>query len=103
MNPQLLSFYVAAIVLVALAGLYYLLVTTNLIRAIIGLELITKSLTVGLVLAGRLTGKVGIAQSLVITLIVVEVVIMVVAVGLILTGHRHTGQVDVRHLRNIKG
>lgn len=103
MNPQLLSFYVAAIVLVALAGLYYLLVTTNLIRAIIGLELITKSVTVGLVLAGRLTGKVGVAQSLVITLIVVEVVIMVVAVGLILAGHRHTGQVDVRHLRNIKG
>lgn len=103
MNPELLSFYLAAIVLTALAGLYYLLVTTHLIRAIIGLELITKAITVGLVLAGRLTGKVGLAQSLVITLIVVEVVIMVVAVGLILTGHRHTGQVDVRDLRNIKG
>lgn len=103
MNPELLSLYVAAIAVVGLAGLYYLLVTTNLIRAIIGLELITKAITVGLVLAGRLTGKVGLAQSLVITLIVVEVVVMVVAVGLILAGHRHTGQVDVRHLRSIKG
>jgi multisubunit Na+/H+ antiporter MnhC subunit len=103
MHAELLSFYVAAIVLVALAGLYYLLVTTNLIRAIIGLELITKAITLGLVLAGRLTGKVGLAQSLVITLIVVEVVIMVVAVGLILMGHRHTDAVEVRNLRNIKG
>ena len=103
MNAELLSLYVAAIVLVALAGLYYLLVTTSLIRAVIGLELVTKSVTLGLILAGRLTGKVGIAQSLVITLIVVEVVIMVVAVGLILAGHRHTGQVDVRDLRNIQG
>ncbi len=103
MNAELLSLYVTAIVLVALAGLYYLLVTTSLIRAVIGLELVTKSVTLGLILAGRLTGKVGIAQSLVITLIVVEVVIMVVAVGLILAGHRHTGQVDVRDLRNIKG
>jgi multisubunit Na+/H+ antiporter MnhC subunit len=103
MNAELLSFYVAAIVLVALAGLYYLLVTTNLIRAVIGLELVTKAITVGLVLAGRLTGKVGIAQSLVITLIVVEVVIMVVAVGLILNAHRQTNDVDVRRLRNIKG
>lgn len=103
MNAELLSLYITAIVLVALAGLYYLLVTTSLIRAVIGLELVTKSVTLGLILAGRLTGKVGIAQSLVITLIVVEVVIMVVAVGLILTGHRHTGQVDVRDLRNIKG
>jgi multisubunit Na+/H+ antiporter MnhC subunit len=103
MNPELLSAYVAAIALVAIAGIYYLLVTTNLIRAVIGLELVTKSVTLGLVLAGRLTGKTGVAQSLVITLIVVEVVIMVVAVGLILAGHRHTGQVDVRQLRNIKG
>lgn len=103
MNPELLSFYVAAVALVAFAGIYYLLVTTSLIRAIIGLELVTKSVTLGLILAGRLTGKVGLAQSLVITLIVVEVVVMVVAVGLVLTGHRHTGQVDVRNLRNIKG
>jgi multisubunit Na+/H+ antiporter MnhC subunit len=103
MNAELLSLYVAAIVVVAVTGLYYLLVTTNLIRAIIGLELITKSVTLGLILAGRLTGKVGVAQSLVITLIVVEVVIMVAAVGLILAAHRHTGRVDVRQLRNIKG
>jgi multisubunit Na+/H+ antiporter MnhC subunit len=103
MNAELLAFYVAAIVLTALAGIYYLLVTTNLIRAIIGLELVTKAVTLGLVLAGRLTGRVGMAQALVITLIVVEVVIMVVAVGLILVGHRHTQRVDVRDLRNIKG
>lgn len=103
MQPELLNFYLAAIVLVGVAGLYYLLVTTSLIRAVIGLELITKSVTVGLILAGRLTGKVGMAQSLVITLIVVEVVVMVVAVGLILAGHRHTDRVDVRDLRNIKG
>jgi NADH-quinone oxidoreductase subunit K/multicomponent Na+:H+ antiporter subunit C len=103
MNPQLLHFYVTAIVLVAVAGLYYLLVTTSLIRAIIGLELVTKSITVGLILAGKLTGKIGVAQSLAITLIVVEVVVMVVAVGLILAGYRHTDGVDVRDLRNIKG
>ncbi|HEY5957911.1 MAG TPA: NADH-quinone oxidoreductase subunit K [Polyangiaceae bacterium] len=103
MNAQLLNFYIAAIVMVGFAGLYYLLVTTSLIRAVIGLELVTKAITVGLVLAGKLTGRVGVAQSLVITLIVVEVVVMVVAVGLILAAHRHTDRVDVRDLRNIKG
>jgi len=103
MNAELLSVYITAIVLVATAGLYYLLVTTNLIRAVIGLELVTKAVTVGLVLAGRLTGNTGLTQTLVITLIVVEVVVMVVAVGLILLGHKHTNGVDVRQLRNIKG
>jgi ABC-type transporter Mla maintaining outer membrane lipid asymmetry ATPase subunit MlaF len=65
MNANLLPLYVAAVVLVATAGLYYLLVTTNLIRAIIGLELITKGITVGLALVGKLTGHQGLAQTLI--------------------------------------
>jgi multisubunit Na+/H+ antiporter MnhC subunit len=103
MSPDLLRIYLAGIILVGIAGLYYLLATTHQIRLIIGLELITKALTVGLILAGRLTGKMGLAQSMVITLIVIEVVVMVVATGFILSSHRLTGQLDRRNLRNIKG
>ncbi len=103
MSGELITLYVTAIVLVAVTGLYYLLVTTSLIRAVIGLELVTKSITLGLILAGRLTGKVGLGQALAITLIVVEVVVLVVAVGLILLAHRHTNKVDTRDLRSIKG
>ena len=103
MSSELITLYMTAIVLVAAAGLYYLLVTTSLIRAVIGLELVTKSITLGLILAGRLTGKVGLGQALAITLIVVEVVVLVVAVGLILLAHRHTNKVDTRGLRSIKG
>ena len=103
MSGELLTLYVAAIALVGIAGLYYLLVTTNLIRALIGVELMMKAVTLGLILAGRLTGHVGLAQSLVITLIVVEVVVMVVAVGLILLVHRHTNRLNARELNNIKG
>ena len=103
MSGELLTLYVTAMVLVAVTGLYFLLVTTNLIRAIIGLELVTKSITLGLVLAGRITGHVGLGQALAITVIVVEVVVMVVAAGLILLAHRHTNRVDTRSLRSIKG
>jgi NADH:ubiquinone oxidoreductase subunit K len=103
MSGELLTVYVAAIILVAAAGLYSVLVTTNLIRVVIGLELITKAVTIGLVLAGRLTGKLGTGQALAITVIVIEVVVMVVAVGIILMAQRGTGKLDVRLLRNIKG
>jgi multisubunit Na+/H+ antiporter MnhC subunit len=103
MSAELLPLYVIAIVLVATSGLYYLLVTSNLIRAVIGLELITKALTVGLALAGKLTGNIGLAQTLIITLIVVEVVVMVVATGLILLAYKQTGELSVGRLRNIKG
>ena len=103
MSGELLILYVTAMALVAIAGIYYLLVTRNLIRALIGLELVTKSITLGLVLVGRITGNVGLGQALAITLIVVEVVVMVVAAGLILLAHKHTGKVDTRGLRSIKG
>lgn len=103
MSGELLKLYVAGIILVSIAGLYYLLVTTNYIRALIGVELMMKAVTLGIILTGRLTGHVGLAQSLVITLIVVEVVVMVVAVGLILLIHRHTDRLNVRELHNNKG
>jgi multisubunit Na+/H+ antiporter MnhC subunit len=103
MSAELLTLYVAAIALSATAGLFCLLATTSLLRALIGLELVTKAATLGLVLVGKLTGNVGFTQALAITLIVVEVVVMVVAVGLVLVNHKHTGSVDVRGLRNIKG
>ena len=103
MSGELLAVYVTSVVLVLIAGLYYLLVTTNLIRAVIGLELLTKSVTLAIILAGHLTGKTGLAQALAITLIVVEVVVMVAAMGIILNAFRQNKSVDVRLLRNVKG
>ena len=103
MPGELLAIYLAGIALVLVAGLYYLLVTTNLIRAVIGLELLTKAVTLAIVLAGHLTNKPGLGQALAITLIVVEVVVMVAAVGIILAAYRQNKSVDVRLLRNVKG
>lgn len=103
MSGDLLCLYVAGIAVTLTAGLFYVLVTTNLVRAIIGLELVTKALTLALVLAGHVTGRVGLAQSLAITLIVVEVVVIVVAVGIVISAHRRNGSVDARSLREVKG
>jgi multisubunit Na+/H+ antiporter MnhC subunit len=79
------------------------LVTINLIRAIIGLELLTKAVTLLLILAGYVTGRTGLTQSLAITLIVIEVVVIAVAMGVILSAFRHNKKIDVRLLRNVKG
>lgn len=89
--------------LVFLIGLYCILVTFNLIRAIIGLELLTKAVTLFLILVGYVTGRTGLAQALAITLIVIEVVVIAVAVGVILCVFKHNKTIDVKLLRNIKG
>jgi NADH-quinone oxidoreductase subunit K len=91
------------IILVFIAGLYCLLVTFNLIRVLIGLELLIKAVTLSIILAGYVAGRTALAQALAITLIVIEVVVIAVAVGVILCVFRCNKSVNVRLLRNVKG
>ena len=84
-------------------GIYCVLVTYNLIRALIGLELLVKGATLLLVVAGFAGGRIALMQSLVITLIVIDVVIMTVAVGVVLGIHGHYRSLDARKIRNLKG
>ena len=85
------------------AGFYGVLVTRNLIRALIGVELLTKAVTLLLVLAGYVANRIALAQSLAITLIVIEVAVIVAAISIVLCVHRRTGSVDAAQLRSVKG
>lgn len=90
-------------VLLLLTGAYCILVSQNLIRILIGIELFTKAVTLMLVAAAYANGRNGLGQSLVITLIVVEVVVIAVAAGVIINSYQHTNGLDARNLRNLKG
>ena len=90
------------VVLLYVIGFYYLVTTRNLIRILIALEVLTKGVTLTLILAGKMTGQIATAQSMVITLIIIEVVILAVAAGIIIGVVRHTGSLDVRKIFNKK-
>ncbi len=100
---QMFWMYSAGIFLLFVAGLYCLLATYNLVRAVIGIELMIKAVTLFIILAGYVTGRTGLAQAFAITLIVIEVVIMVVAMGVIINVYKHNNNIDVRSIRNMKG
>jgi multisubunit Na+/H+ antiporter MnhC subunit len=106
MNPDMLHlFWIFGLVVLMLGviGIYCVLKTYNLVRALIGLEILVKGVTLLLVVAGYVSGHGALAQSLVITLIVIEVVVMTVAVGVVFGIKGHTGSLDVRQIRNLKG
>jgi len=100
---RLFAVFGFGVVLVLATGFYCVVTTRNMIRALIGLELLTKAVTVLLVLAGYLSGRIGLAQALAITLIVIEVAVIVVAVGIVLNLYRHHQSLDTEPLRNLKG
>lgn len=106
MNADALSlFWPSSIFIIAIfiIGLYCILATYNLIRALIGLELIIKAVTLLIILAGYISGQAALAQALVITLIVVEVVLIAVAVGVVLGIYGHNNSLDAREIRKLKG
>jgi len=97
------STYGFFIIMLFIAGTFCILKTRSLMRALIGLELLMKAVTLLLIVAGYVTGNVAFAQVLVITLIIIEVVVIAIMAGVILSAYRHTGSLDVRDLRDLKG
>lgn len=95
--------FVISIIMLFTAGFYCILVTRSMIRGLIGLEILTKAVTLLFVYIGYVTKQVALAQAFVITMIVIEVVIIVVAGGVILSVYRHDESLDVRNLRSLKG
>ena len=94
------GFFVA---MLFVCGFYCIMVTRNMIRAIIGIELLFKAVTLLIILVGYVTGRTALAQSLAITIIVIEVVIAATAAGIALWVFRHTDSIDVRSINNLKG
>jgi NADH-quinone oxidoreductase subunit K len=103
-NPdQAFWLFTIFVILLSVIGFYSLMVTRNLIRVLIGLEILTKGVTLLFIIVGHVTGQIALAQALVITMIVIEVVIVVVGGGIILSIYRNEESLDVKNIRTLKG
>jgi NADH-quinone oxidoreductase subunit K len=100
---RLFTLFGTGVVLTLIVGFYCLLTTRNLIRALIGLEVLTKGVTLLIIASGYASGKEALAQALAITLIVIEVAVIVVAVSIVLCIYRKTDNLETSELREIKG
>ena len=100
---EVFSMFGLAGVLILIIGFYSILVTDNLIRTLIGMELLNKAVTLLIIIAGYITNKLGLAQALAITLIVIDVVVTVVAVGTVMCIFKQNRSVDIGTVGNLKG
>ena len=96
-------FFVAAVALLFLTGIYALIASRNLIRVLISVEILTKAATLMLIFAGYLSGQTALAQAFVITLIIIEVVVIAVAAGIVIGIFRHNDSLDTSKIKNLKG
>ena len=84
-------------------GLYALLTMRNVIKLFIGIEIVSKAVSLALVGTGFARNHILLAQSLVVTFIVVEVSLVATALALIINIYKKTGSLDVRKLTKLRG
>jgi len=84
-------------------GIYCLLTMKNTVKLLIGIEIIAKGVTLALVATGFAKNNLMFAQSLVISVIVVDVAVLATALAIIISINRHTKSLDVRELTKLKG
>ena len=84
-------------------GCYGLLITRNLIKVVIALQVLVKGVVVALALAGQTGGQPGIGQSLAATVIVADTMVAVVGMALAVQIRRRFGTVDVSAISTLRG
>ena len=83
-------------------GLYGLLITRNLIKVVVALQVLVKGALLALVAAGMVSGKINLGQSLAVMVIVVDTVVAVIGLALALQVKRRMGTLDVKELATLK-
>ena len=83
-------------------GFYGMLITRNLIKVVVALQILVKGAMLALIMAGRMAGQVNLGQSLALTVIVADTIVAVVALALAVQVRRIVGTLDVHSLTNFR-
>jgi NADH-quinone oxidoreductase subunit K len=102
MNLSLPAIALAAILGLLGIGFYGLLISRNLIKVIVAMQITVKGVLVAFVAAGSLRGQVDTAQSLAVTVIVADTIVAVVALALAVQVRRCFGTLDIKNLSNLR-
>jgi len=80
----------------------WLLITRNLIKLVIVLQVLVKMALLALVAAGYATGQVNLGQSLAVTVLVADTVVAVIGLALAVQVRQRLGTLDVTQLSELR-
>ena len=97
-----LQLSIAGVVLLLGVGLYGLLISRHLIKVVIALQIMVKGAMLAIIVAGAAVGQMNLAQSMALTVIVVDTIAAVLALALIVQIKRRTGTLDAAELAQLR-
>lgn len=103
MNLTPLNIILFGVVALLGVGFYGLLITRNLIKVVMVLQILVKAVILALILAGKMSGSLGVGQSAAATVIVADTIVAVVGLALAVQVRRRFGTLDVPQISTLKG
>jgi NADH:ubiquinone oxidoreductase subunit K len=103
MNFNPLNMVLAGVILLLAIGFYGLLITRNLIKIVLVLQILVKAVVIALVLAGKASGNPGLGQSVAATVIVADTIVAVVALALAIQVRIRFGTLDLSKISSLRG
>lgn len=91
------------VILLLGVGFYGLLITRNLIKIVVVLQILVKAAMLAFVIAGKASGNPGLGQSVAVTVIVADTVVAVVALALAVQVRMRFGTLDIPKISSLRG
>ena len=102
MSPTMTMAAAGVLIILGIA-LYGLLTLRNLLQIVVALQLLVKAAVLGLVLAGKMSGRLNLGQSLAVTVIVADTIVAVIGLALAVQIKQRMGTLDVNALSKLRG
>jgi len=97
---EFLSFFSGALFIL---GWVCLISQRNAFKQVIGLKIMLQGVTLALVLAGKLQENMNLAQTMVISALIVETIVIALALAMIVSIFRNIPDGDIDLLRKLRG
>ena len=88
--------------LLAGIGLYGLLISRNLIKIVVALQIMTKGALLALVMAGSMRNQVNLGQSMALMVIIADTIVAVIGLALAVQVRKHVGTLDIKSLTTLR-
>ena len=83
-------------------GFYCLIITRNMLKLVIALQILVKGAMIAIMFAGSINNKMELAQSLAFTIIVADTIVAVIGLALAIQLREKTGTSDIHSISKLK-
>jgi len=97
------TLWFAGALLLLMAAVYGLLLARNLIKIIIIVQILIKASMLALVVAGEAIGQLALGQSLAVTVIVADTIVVVIGLALAIRAQKQLGTLNVDQIVELEG